>query len=169
MSVKNAAYWKEQLRLEQHVEGGAYRRTYASPLTAPQNVLPAVFKGTRDLSSAIFFLLEQGDFSALHRLHSDEMWHFYSGCTLTICEISKDGRLIVHKLGNDPDKGETFQVLIPSGSWFGSKVEEPEGFALVGCTVTPGFDFEDFELAERGDLIRKYPQYADIITSLTRL
>ncbi len=168
MTAKNAAYWKERLQLQQHPEGGAYRRTFSSSVTAAAGSLPTVFKGMRHYSSAIFFLLEYGNFSAFHRLHSEEMWHFYTGYSLTIYEIAKSGRLLIHTLGSDFEAGERFQVLIPAGSWFGSRVEQTEGFALVGCTVTPGFDFSDFELASRAELVHAYPQHATLIRELTR-
>ncbi|MGX5820319.1 cupin domain-containing protein [Chitinophaga lutea] len=163
-----AAYWREKLQLTQHVEGGSFRETYRAPLQIPQHSLPANFAGDRAASTGIYFLLEEGDFSAFHRIAADEMWHFYDGITLHIYEIRPDGRLLVHRLGRDVEQGEQLQLVIPAGSWFASSVEETGGFALVGCTVAPGFDFADFELADRKALSAAFPQHAGLIALLTR-
>lgn len=163
-----AAYWREALQLTRHVEGGSFRETYRAPLTITGDALPATFKGARHASTAIYFLLEDGDFSAFHRIAADELWHFYDGNTLYIYEIKPDGSLHVHRLGRDLAQGEQLQLAIPAGSWFASSVEETEGFALVGCTVAPGFDFADFELAGREELSKAFPQHAGLISLLTR-
>ena len=157
-----AAWWRETLQLTQHVEGGSFRETYRAPLVLQQ---PA---GPRAASTGIYFLLEDGEFSAFHRIASDEMWHFYDGVTLHIYEIQPNGTLHVHRLGRDIAQGEQLQLVIPAGSWFASSVEETGGFALVGCTVAPGFDFADFELAERAALSQLFPQHAGLIGMLTR-
>lgn len=157
-----AAYWRETLQLTQHVEGGSFRETYRASLVLQQ---PA---GPRAASTGIYFLLEDGEFSAFHRIASDEMWHFYDGVTLHIYEIKPNGTLHVHRLGRDITQGEQLQLVIPAGSWFASSVEETGGFALVGCTVAPGFDFADFELAERAALSQLFPQHAGLIGLLTR-
>jgi len=157
-----AAWWRETLQLTQHVEGGSFRETYRAPLVLQQ---PA---GPRAASTGIYFLLEDGEFSAFHRIASDEMWHFYDGVTLHIYEIKPNGTLHVHRLGRDITQGEQLQLVIPGGSWFASSVEETGGFALVGCTVAPGFDFADFELAERAALSQLFPQHAGLIGMLTR-
>ncbi|GEP96205.1 cupin domain-containing protein [Chitinophaga cymbidii] len=164
MKQTSAAYWKQALQLTQHVEGGAFRETYRAPLTISHNNFP----GPRNASTGIYFLLEDGDFSAFHRIASDEMWHFYDGTTLHIYEIRPDGTLQVHKLGRDLLQGEQLQLVIPAGSWFASCVEETGGFALVGCTVAPGFDFADFELADRNELSALFPQHKGLIALLTR-
>ena len=166
--VNTPAYWRQHLHLEPHVEGGAYRETYRSNLKLPQIALPARMKGDRAASTGIYFLLEAGEFSAFHRIAADEMWHFYDGYTLSIYEITPMGTLLHHRLGRDLVAGEQLQLVIPAGSWFGSRVESPEGFALVGCTVAPGFDFADFEMAERNALTAEYPQHAGVIEMLTR-
>lgn len=159
-----AAYWRDTLQLTKHIEGGAFRETYR----AAASIEPAGFKGPRNASTGIYFLLEDGDFSAFHRIASDEMWHFYDGTTLHIYEITSEGLLKVHRLGRDYSQGEQLQLVIPAGSWFASSVEESGGFALVGCTVAPGFDFADFELAKRKELSDLYPQHAGLIALLTR-
>lgn len=160
-----AAYWRETLQLTQHVEGGSFRETYRAPLELQQ---PEGFSGPRAASTGIYFLLEDGEFSAFHRIASDEMWHFYDGVTLHIYEIKPNGTLHVHRLGRDYAQGEQLQLVISAGSWFASSVEETEGFALVGCTVAPGFDFADFELADKAVLAKLFPQHAGLIGLLTR-
>jgi hypothetical protein len=164
--MKTAEYWIEKLGLESHVEGGAFKEVYRSPLILKN--LPNTFKGERNAYTSIYFLLKSGDFSAFHRIASDEGWHFYAGTSLTVYEIEQDGILKLHKLGSDVESGETFQTTIKAESWFGSRCEDENGYALVGCTVAPGFDFEDFELAEYESLAAKYPQHKELIKELTR-
>jgi uncharacterized protein len=165
----SAAYWTDKLQLTAHIEGGAYARTYTAGLVIPQAILPPAFKGNRPVASAIYFLLEQKQFSAMHRIAADELWHFYDGDPLVIYEIDQNGLLQQHRLGNDPENGCSFQCLVKAGSWFGSKTVSGGAYSLVGCTVSPGFDFDDFELGQREALISRYPQHADIITLLTRV
>ncbi|OSZ77964.1 hypothetical protein CAP35_06760 [Chitinophagaceae bacterium IBVUCB1] len=165
---RTASYWKEKLQMISHVEGGAYKETYRAALTFPQQVLTPEHQGARNASTAIYFLLQYGEFSAFHRIASDEMWHYYDGTSLYIYEIKPDGSLHIHKLGLDVEAGEQPQVLIPAGSWFASRVEAQDGYCLCGCTVSPGFDFTDFELATKSVLQQQYPQHADVIATLTR-
>jgi predicted cupin superfamily sugar epimerase len=164
----NAAYWIQQLQLTSHVEGGAFREVYRSELTISQKALPVFFQGNRNISTSIYFLLAGGQFSAFHRIASDELWHFYFGDPLLVYEIGHSGILTTHRLGPDIEKGESFQVVVKAGSWFASIPAEGSEYALVGCTVSPGFDFAEFELADRAALIKQYPQHAALIESLTR-
>lgn len=150
-----AEYWIERLGLKPHPEGGYYAETYRAAQTLPNG---------RPVATAIYFLLEHGNFSALHRLSSDEMWHFYTGDPLMVHLIEPMGAYRVLRLG----PGQSFQGVVPAGCWFGATVETPGGYALVGCTVAPGFDFADFELAEREALTRLYPQHRALIERLTR-
>ena len=150
------------------MEGGAFAETYRSPLVLQKAQLPVGHTGDRSAATAIYFLLQPGRFSAFHRIVSDELWHFYTGVPVHVYEITALGELKHHILGDNPEQGQSFQCLIPGGSWFASRVESDSGYGLVGCTVSPGFDFEDFELAERGLLLTDYPEYKDIITELTR-
>jgi predicted cupin superfamily sugar epimerase len=165
---KNAAYWIEHLQLNKHIEGGYYKENYRSQLSIPRTNLPDSFKGNRSASTSIYFLLEKNNFSALHRIAADELWHFYAGDCLLIYEFSKEGAMVMHRLGNNADKGETFQVIIRAGNWFGAILDNGGEYALTGCTVAPGFDFSDFELAQRSLLLDQYPRYAEIISLLTR-
>jgi len=188
----NAAYWIHHLQLLPHPEGGYYRQTYRSDLLLPKSALPGAFSGDRVASTAIYFLLDQHNFSAFHRLPSDEMWHFYLGSPLIVHVIDADGHYSEIRLGADPDAGEVFQATVKAGCWFASQLaaraesaphsliepatrdqsaarEDAPQFSVVGCTVAPGFDFADFELARRADLIRLHPDHQTLITSLTRI
>jgi uncharacterized protein len=164
----SAAYWIEKLQMLPHPEGGYYAETYRSSETIHGTHLPGRYNGSRSFSTAIYFLVEGGKFSALHRIASDELWHFYTGSPLTVYAIEPQGALQKIHLGNNPEAGEVFQAVVKAGCWFGSKVEDPDGYALVGCTVAPGFDFADFELAGRKQLADLYPQHCRIIESLTK-
>jgi predicted cupin superfamily sugar epimerase len=165
---KPAAYWVERLRMQSHPEGGYFAESYRSPETIAAGALPARFSGPRAFSTAIYFLLEGHHVSALHRIGADEVWHFYAGNPLDVFVISEDGDLQTIRLGQNPDAGEVFQAVVPAGRWFGAKPVQPDGYALVGCTVAPGFDFRDFELADRAALLTQFPQHRAVIESLTR-
>jgi predicted cupin superfamily sugar epimerase len=166
MSVK-ASYYIEKLGLTRHVEGGSFKEVYRSAEQVPLVALPNRFNGPRPFGTSIYFLLEEGQFSAFHRIASDETWHFYEGASLSIYEIDAVGALKKHQLGRDLAAGEQFQLTIPAGSWFGSRCEVKNGFSLVGCTVAPGFDFADFELATKEVLQKAYPQHTGIIEEMT--
>ncbi|MDJ1479402.1 cupin domain-containing protein [Cytophagaceae bacterium YF14B1] len=163
-----ADYWIQKLHLQPHPEGGYFSETYRSAESINSSHLPDRYKGARSFSTGIYFLVEGGQFSSLHRIQSDEMWHFYAGTTLTVYAIDPTGNLHTIRLGSDPEKGEVFQAVVPAGYWFGSVSENADGFALVGCTVAPGFDFADFELAKRQDLMAIFPQHQKLIERLTR-
>jgi predicted cupin superfamily sugar epimerase len=154
-----------RLGLVRHPEGGWYRECYRCQETVPGDALPDRFGGARSFCTSIYFLLEHGDISALHRIKSDELWHFYAGSPLTVHAITPEGDHRQWLLG--AAAGAAFQAAVPAGCWFGAEI--PAGaFALVGCTVSPGFDFADFELAERGRLEAEYPQHHALIRRLTR-
>jgi uncharacterized protein len=165
---KDAAYWIEKLKLEPHPEGGYYRQTYIADLIILQDALPPQFAGPRPVSTAIYFLLDGQNFSAFHRLRSDELWHFYAGEALNVYVIEKDGRLSEIRLGADSDNGEVLQAVVKAGCWFASQVRGGKSYALLGCTVSP-FDFEDFELARREDLVQRYSQHREMVEKLTRV
>jgi len=161
-------YWIQALQLQPHIEGGAYARTYCADLIIPQNHLPQAFHGPRPAATAIYFLLQQDQFSSLHRIASDELWHFYYGDPLIIYEIDAEATLTEHVLGSNPMNKECFQYAVKAGNWFGAKLKPGGDYALVGCTVAPGFDFADFDLGARKTLLELYPQHAAIIKTLTR-
>lgn len=160
--------WIKQLQLTEHIEGGAFREVYRSPLQIAAQALPGTFDAVRNICTSIYFLLKQDQFSAFHRIKSDELWHFYYGDPLIVYEIDMTGKLTEHLLGNDPRQGQQFQCVIKAGSWFASRVKAGGVYALAGCTVAPGFDFADFELAEREALTKEYPAYQRLIEELTR-
>jgi predicted cupin superfamily sugar epimerase len=166
--MRDAAYWISRLNLTNHPEGGYYRSTYASPVWIAQGALPPGFTGPRLASTAIYFLVDGSNFSAFHRLQSDEVWHFYAGSALMIHVIDSDGSASEILLGSDPESGESFQGVVKAGCWFGARVKDRQSFALVGCTMAPGFDFEDFELATRDQLTGLFPQHRALIEKLTR-
>ena len=150
-----------------HPEGGWYRQTYRSSLLLPRTALPG-YDGDRVAATTIYFLLSGDEFSALHRLRSDEVWHFYAGSPLVVHVFDPQGAYRQILLGSDPDAGQAFQAVVTGGCWFGSSLLHSGTFALVGCTVAPGFEFADFEMAKRRTLLLLYPEHRDIITCLTR-
>ncbi len=157
-----------RLKLKTHPEGGWYRETYRAKEAIQQAALPGRFAGDRSLSTAIYFLLPAGVFSAFHRIASDECWHFYEGSPLIIYVIHPNGKLDKIKLGRDIEDGQVFQAVVPAGCWFASMPIGAEGYTLTGCTVAPGFDFADFELANADDLSKEVPQHEELIRQLCR-
>jgi len=130
--------------------------------------LPERFGADRCFSSAIYFLLTKNSFSAFHRIKSDELWHFYSGGALLVHVIYPDGEYQLLKLGSSMQNGEVFQAVVPAGCWFASECAPGVDYSFAGCTVSPGFDFADFEMAEAEKLIKEYPRFQALITRLTR-
>lgn len=168
MTIRNARYWIEKLRLDPHPEGGYFRQTYRSEVVIAREALPAGFSGARAVSTAIYFLLEGEGFSAFHRLRSDEVWHFYAGQPLLVQVIDPEGNYSRILLGSDPGAGQVLQAVVRAGCWFASHVADWKSFAVAGCTVAPGFEFEDFELGKREELVARYPQHRELIERLTR-
>jgi predicted cupin superfamily sugar epimerase len=158
----------QHFNLQPHPEGGYYQETYKSTELIIKEHLPDRFKGNRHFSTAIYFLLQQGDFSAFHRIQSDECWHFYAGQTLFIYILHCGGQLEIVQLGNNIAEGEVFQYVVPAGTWFASEPAPGSAFSFMGCTVAPGFDFADFEMATVEGLQKIYPQHAAVINRLSR-
>ena len=165
--MKTARDWIETLSLEPHPEGGFYRETYRSP---------RLLGGRAPVSTAIYYLLRNTDVSAFHRIASDELWHLYLATPLTrlrIWRLTPEGRLGTFLLGNEPARNEVFQEVVPAGDWFAGEVEVLDGadrresYVLAGCTVSPGFLFGDFELADGDALARRWPNHADLIRRLS--
>jgi len=161
-----ADYFIKSLNMTAHPEGGFYKEIYTSNENITANGLNVDFEGSRMLWTSIYFLLRNGEVSNFHRLKSDEMWYYHSGSPLTISMISPEGELITEQLGLNIENGEKPQVLVPKDYIFGSAMNK-EGYAFVGCMVSPGFEFRDFELFKRNFLLEKYPQYDEIIRKLT--
>lgn len=162
---KDREYWVKKLDLQPHPEGGYFRETYRSEETIAKTGLPDRYNGARAFSTAIYFLLENGNFSAFHRLKSDELWHFCTGETVIIHIIDPRGNYETIQVGDT--ENAAFQTVVKAGCWFAAEVTAG-GFSLVSCMLAPGFDFADFELAERKKLVSQYPQHQDLITRLTR-
>lgn len=158
----------KKLGLLPHPEGGYYKETYRSEELVPGMALPERFTEDRSYSTAIYFLIEKDNFSALHRIKSDETWHFYYGDALEVIEIDHNGNLIKTLVGNNLNAGEVFQYTVKAGHWFGSRVKEGGEFSLAGCTVAPGFDFGDFEMGEKEKLISQFKQHKELIYTMTR-
>ena len=157
---KDANYFIEKLELEQHPEGGYYKSTFSSDEEID------AFSVKRNLFTNIYFLLKSGDVSHFHRLKSDEVWYYHGGSPLTIHVIDSLGNYQEIKLGLDIENGEKPQAIVPKNTIFGSSVIEEDTFSLVGCMVSPGFNFEDFELFTQDELIAAYPQHEQIIKRL---
>ncbi|MES2371233.1 MAG: cupin domain-containing protein [Bacteroidota bacterium] len=158
----------ERFQMIPHPEGGYYKEMYRSDELIKKESLPGRFSGNRNFSTAIYFLLEQGNFSAFHRIQSDECWHFYAGHSLHVHVIHHDGRYDLIRLGTDIAAGEIFQAIVPAGCWFASETAPDGLFSFVGCTVAPGFDFADFELAKVEILSAQFPLHRALISRLCR-
>jgi uncharacterized protein len=149
------------LQLQPHPEGGYYKEMYRS------REMMDTAHGIRNVSTAIYYLLQDEERSAFHRIKSDELWFFHMGTPLEILTI-KYGGLQIITLGSEMQKAEIPQAVIPAGTWFCARVKNKKGFALVSCTVAPGFDFADFELANRKALLDQYPRMHDVIEEFTK-
>jgi uncharacterized protein len=161
---KIAENWIRILHLKEHPEGGYYVETYRS-----SNSLKLKTDGSRDLFTEIYYLLVGDQFSSFHVMNSDEIWHFYSGSSMTLHIISHGGHLDKITLGRDAENGNVFQTVVRAGSWFAASVDDSDSYSLVGCTVIPGFDFRDWKLGERETLVEMYPQHKLIIEKYTNL
>lgn len=157
----------ENLNLLPHPEGGFYKEVYRSEGVIPQANLQG-FDGDRNYCTSIYFLLTSDNFSAFHRIKQDEIWHFYGGSTLYVHIIDADGNYTREEVGMDLKNGEVPQLVVPAGCWFASSVKDENSYSFVGCTVAPGFDFNDFELADRAELSAQFPKHANVIQQLTR-
>ena len=158
----------EKYGLKPHPEGGFYRETYRRNGTIPRDALSSGYGGDRNIGSAILYLLTDDTFSAMHRLIGDEVFHFYYGDPVEMLILSPRGNGGTIMLGSDIDKGHCPQIVVPGGCWQGLSLTPGGRFALMGTTMAPAFDFEDFEIGDRCRLMREYPAYATKIERLTR-
>lgn len=168
----------DRFQLIPHPEGGHYRETHRDSVRVARLIGPVSPGGetgaiARSASTCIYYMLCDGAYSAWHRIRSDEIWHFYAGDPLDVHVIDATGQLVTHRLGNAlVDDDAAFQVIVPSGCWFSAECSKLAGdvdstaFAFVGCTVAPGFEFSDFELADVDALAAKYPNHTAIIRRL---
>jgi predicted cupin superfamily sugar epimerase len=165
--VKTAAQWIKSLQLAPHPEGGFYREVYRSAEGESRKALPARYSGPRAFSTSIYYLLRGQDVSRFHRLTSDEIWHFHAGSPLTLHVIDPKGHYQATHLGGGDGRGQHPQQVIMRNHWFAATVDNSRQYTLMGCTVAPGFDFADFELADRDTLVRLCPSKASLIKRLT--
>ncbi|MFK7971990.1 MAG: cupin domain-containing protein [Bacteroidia bacterium] len=159
--------WIEKLQLEAHPEGGYFRESYRSPELIQADGLPDRYASARHVSTAIYFLLTSDNHSHFHKVASDEGWHFYDGSPVRLHIISPEGEYTSVLVGCDFEKNILPQYVVPAEHWFAAEVTVPDSFSLVGCTVAPGFDFADFELAEQQSLISTFPHLEAIIQRFT--
>jgi predicted cupin superfamily sugar epimerase len=153
------------LQLIPHPEGGYFRETYRSK----EEVIPGNnYSGKRNFSTCIYYLLDSESFSAFHKIRQDEIWHFYTGFPLVIHMISDSGSYTSIIISNNIEKGHVPQFVVPGNTWFAAHVLSINTYSLVGCTVSPGFDYSDFVLGKRLELIQKFPRHKDIILKYTR-
>ncbi|MFC0470111.1 cupin domain-containing protein [Halalkalibacter kiskunsagensis] len=158
MNQNQADYWIQHLNLEAHPEGGFFKRSFRSD--------EEIQSKARMLYTSIYFLLRTGDVSHFHRLQSDELWYFHAGSSLSVHIIHENGEYEEARLGLNLDKGEVPQVLVPKNAIFGSSLSGQGTFSLVGCMVSPGFEYEDFELFTQKELLKDYPQHEEIIKKM---
>lgn len=158
----------DRLKLQPHPEGGFYAETYRSEEELACRALPCRYGANRSVATAIYFLLTADSCSVMHRLKSDEIFHFYLGDPVTMLHLYPDGQTRIVTLGPDLLQGHQPQIIVPKNIWQGSFTTGSNGYALLGTTVAPGFDFADFEYGDRQNLITQYPDQAQIITRLTR-
>ena len=162
--MTQAEQWIKTLGLKRHPEGGYFLETYRSSDRILGTALPVRFAESRDASTAIYFVLDN-ESSRFHRINSDEMWHFYAGSTIVVHVLGPDGYQ-ANMLGTDLASGERPQVLVPAGHWMAAEPAPQGGSALMGCTVSPGFEFQDLEFSKADDLIAVYPDHAGLINRL---
>ncbi len=156
-----------KFNLSEHPEGGYFKETYRSNGIIENNNLPSYFEGNRNYSTCIYFLLTSEKFSAFHKINQDEIWHFYAGTALKLHMISPKGNYSHIIIGNNLLQNETPQFVVPAHHWFAAEVINKDSFSFTGCTVAPGFDFKDFVLPKRNELLGLFPQHKEIITQLT--
>jgi uncharacterized protein len=157
---RDAAQLIKKLGLEKHPEGGYFKQTYRSDTMV--NV--EGFDGPRNISTTIYYMLVGGQFSAFHRLKSDEIWHHYAGGSITLYAITNDGKLSRIKIGRDGKP----QTVMKAGTWFAAALNGKKSYCLTGCTMSPGFDYRDWELARKDELARMYPQHGKVIGRYTK-
>ena len=161
-----AKQYIKQLQLKKHPEGGYFREVYRSGELILPGHLPKRYKSSRNFSTSIYFLLEGKQISTFHLLQSDELWHFYDGSSVILYVINQKGELSIKKLGKKKDC--ELQLTIEKQNWFAAEVEDKKSFSLFGCTVSPGFEFEDFKMGRRDELIKNFPLHSDLIKRLTK-
>ncbi|AIC15600.1 cupin domain-containing protein [Nitrososphaera viennensis] len=160
----DARAWVRALGLKEHPEGGYFKETYR----AEMEIDAPGFGGRRSAGTAIYYLLKSGQFSAFHRIKSDEVWHFYAGSPLAVHVIDREGGKYHKMIIGRSSKRPALQAVVKAGCWFAASVDRARSYSLAGCTVAPGFDFRDWEVGRRGELLALYPEHRQVIEKFTR-
>lgn len=164
--IRSADYWVQKLGLQPHPEGGFYKEIYRSTEEIAEESLPSRYTGARAFATSIYYMLRGNDFSAFHRIQSDEIWSFIDGGAANIYSIGEDGQLKKEIVGTGD--GAVPQVIVPKQTWFAADLVDKKSYILLSCFVAPGFDFKDFELGEKEQLLKLSPDSVEIISGLTR-
>ncbi len=165
--LNNADFWINKLELKPHPEGGFYKEVYRSPEQIKKEGLPERYKEDRSIFTTIYFLLKSNEVSKFHKLKSDEVWYYHAGSAIKILLLDEKGNISEQKLGLNLIKGEVPQIFIPHQTYFAAKILENDSYSLVSCSVSPGFDFDDFDMPEQNELINQFPEHEEIIKKLT--
>jgi uncharacterized protein len=166
--LDKAKFYIENLKLAPHPEGGYFKEVYRSGEIISKESLPQRYEGSRSVSTSIYFLLDGDNISAFHKLKSDEIWHHYDGDAVRIFILSETGELNEKILGKDILNNQSLQVTITRNNWFAAELLNKKSFALFGCTVAPGFAFEDFQLAGKEEMLNRFPEHKTIINKMAR-
>jgi predicted cupin superfamily sugar epimerase len=158
--MKDAKYWVNELKLLKHPEGGYYKEVYRSN----KSFIPNEIGENRNYITSIYFLIEEGNVSHFHSIKQDELWYYHAGDPLSVYIITSNGALECIKIGPNPEKGEVLQAIVPANCIFGSKSSGK--YSLVSCVVAPGFDFADFKLYNKNELLKSYYKHKEIIDEL---
>jgi predicted cupin superfamily sugar epimerase len=163
MHTQTASHWTQHLNLQPHPEGGYYKEVFRSS----QQVSRTASSGVKSALTSIYYLLEETDFSCFHRISSDEIWYFHEGAPLHIHAIDHNGILTTHEL-SDKVTGN-LSIAIGAGLWFAAEIPSANGFTLASCAVAPGFEFSEFEMGKRDELIALYPRHAGLLSRLCKI
>lgn len=166
--LKDANYWIKQLKLQPHPEGGHYTETYKSQIYSSNSELNNCVTN-KHCSSLIYFLLKDNEYSAFHKLNSDEVWIYNSGGSVNIYIIDSSGKLTIEKFGSNIENGDNLQVFIPANSWFAAELINKTDYSLMSCLVSPGFEWNDFELGKSVMLELKFPKYKTLFEKLCKI
>ncbi|MDE0837458.1 MAG: cupin domain-containing protein [Kiritimatiellae bacterium] len=166
--MNTAEAWIKHLNLVEHPEGGFFHENYRSDESIPKSALPSRYRFDHAFGTAIYYMLAGNDFSAFHRVASDEIWHFYDGTSILLHMLNPDWGYRSQQVGVRPEDGAVPQLVVPKGTWMAAELVDKTSFCLVGCTVAPGFDFSDFEMARPDKLVAQFPEREAVIHRLTR-
>jgi len=170
MSTPTAREIIDYLGLSPHPEeGGWFRETHRADEALSRDILPGRYAGPRSLGTAIYYLLTPDTYSHMHRLLSDETFHFYAGGPCEMLQLNPDGSAQTILFGNDVLAGQRPQIVVPRNHWQGLRLLPGADFALMGCTVAPGFEYEDYAHGDRTELTTRYPEFREQIIRLTAL